>query len=116
GHGCTVRLLVSGWYGVASVKWLKRIEVVDHVFQGYFQTRKYTIQRHGPHGLEMQVVGPMVLKSEIIRPRADEILGLGTNRLFGVAFAGSSRRWESTPVAGPPWVLAECRGPQVPLS
>ena len=28
-HGYPVRLLVPGWYGVASVKWLSRMEAVD---------------------------------------------------------------------------------------
>jgi DMSO/TMAO reductase YedYZ molybdopterin-dependent catalytic subunit len=111
-HGFPVRLLVPGWYGVASVKWLKRIEVLDHVFQGYFQTKKYTIQRQGANGLETQVVGPMALKSEIIRPRADEILGLGTNRLFGVAFGGSIRHVEISTDGGRTWNVAELLGPQ----
>src|SRR5262249_26333201 len=41
-HGFPLRLFVPGWYGVASVKWLRRIEVLDRPFQGYFQTTKYT--------------------------------------------------------------------------
>ena len=28
-HGCPVRLIAPGWYGVANVKWLTRIEVLD---------------------------------------------------------------------------------------
>src|SRR5438876_4329290 len=44
-HGFPVRLFVPGWYGVASVKWLRRMEVLDRPFQGYYQTTKYTVQR-----------------------------------------------------------------------
>jgi DMSO/TMAO reductase YedYZ molybdopterin-dependent catalytic subunit len=40
-HGAPVRLLVPGWYGMASVKWLTRIEAIDHAFQGYQQVRTY---------------------------------------------------------------------------
>ncbi|HET7180686.1 MAG TPA: sulfite oxidase [Candidatus Limnocylindrales bacterium] len=40
-HGSPVRLLVPGWYGMASVKWLTRIEAIDHAFDGYQQARTY---------------------------------------------------------------------------
>jgi DMSO/TMAO reductase YedYZ molybdopterin-dependent catalytic subunit len=40
-HGCPVRLLVPGWYGMTSVKWLRRIEAVDEPFEGYQQARTY---------------------------------------------------------------------------
>jgi DMSO/TMAO reductase YedYZ molybdopterin-dependent catalytic subunit len=42
-HGFPLRLIVPGWYGVASVKWLRRIEAVESPFKGYFQSAKYTI-------------------------------------------------------------------------
>jgi hypothetical protein len=87
-HGFPLRLFVPGWYGVASVKWLRRIEVVNTPFKGYYQSTKYTVQRKTPAGIETVIVGPMVVKSEIIRPREGEVLGLGNNRLFGLAWAG----------------------------
>src|SRR5262249_37767395 len=87
-HGYPLRLFVPGWYGVASVKWLRRIDVLDRSFGGYFQTTKYTIQRRTPRGQETAVVGPMAVKAEVIRPAAGAALGLGTNRLFGIAWAG----------------------------
>lgn len=40
-HGFPLRLLVPGWYGMASVKWLERIEAVDKPFDGYQQARTY---------------------------------------------------------------------------
>jgi sulfane dehydrogenase subunit SoxC len=42
-HGYPLRLLVPGWYGMASVKWLRRITVVDEPFGGYQQTGSYLI-------------------------------------------------------------------------
>jgi DMSO/TMAO reductase YedYZ molybdopterin-dependent catalytic subunit len=39
--GGPIRLVVPGWYGMASVKWVARIEAVEQPFQGEFQTRKY---------------------------------------------------------------------------
>jgi len=40
-HGHPVRLLVPGWYGMTSVKWLHRIEAVATPFEGYQQARTY---------------------------------------------------------------------------
>lgn len=40
-HGFPVRLIAPGWYGVANVKWLTRIEVLDHRFTGKFMARDY---------------------------------------------------------------------------
>src|SRR5215831_7300596 len=50
-HGYPLRLFVPGWYGVASVKWLQRIAVVNAPFLGYFQTVKYTYQRKTQRGI-----------------------------------------------------------------
>ena len=44
-HGAPVRLIVPGWYGMASVKWLTAIEAVDEAFQGYQQVRSYNIRQ-----------------------------------------------------------------------
>jgi DMSO/TMAO reductase YedYZ molybdopterin-dependent catalytic subunit len=44
-HGHPLRLLVPGWYGMTSVKWLTGIEVVDEPFQGYQQADAYRYQR-----------------------------------------------------------------------
>ena len=40
-HGFPLRLLVPGWYGMASVKWLTRIEAVAEPFAGYQQSVAY---------------------------------------------------------------------------
>jgi DMSO/TMAO reductase YedYZ molybdopterin-dependent catalytic subunit len=39
--GFPVRLIAPGWYGVANVKWLKRIEVLDHRYASRFMARDY---------------------------------------------------------------------------
>lgn len=44
-HGAPARLLVPGWYGMASVKWLTSVEVVAEPFAGYQQTPAYRYQR-----------------------------------------------------------------------
>lgn len=118
-HGFPVRLIVPGWYGVASVKWLRRIEVVDRPFRGYYQSVKYTIRRKTASGLDdMVVVGPMAVKSEIVRPREGDLLGIGANRLFGVAWAGPEAvaRVDISVDGGSSWSAAELIGPQAPHS
>src|SRR5690242_3871485 len=40
-HGFPLRLLMPGWYGMASVKWLERIEAIAEPFQGYQMARAY---------------------------------------------------------------------------
>jgi len=40
-HGFPVRLVVPGWYGVANVKWLRRIELSPRRFMGRFMGRDY---------------------------------------------------------------------------
>jgi sulfane dehydrogenase subunit SoxC len=40
-HGAPLRLVVPGWYGMASVKWLARIELIDRAFEGVQQSLSY---------------------------------------------------------------------------
>lgn len=117
-HGAPVRLFVPGWYGVASVKWLTRIEVIDRPFHGYFQAKKYTVQRRSDAGLHTVAVGPMAVKSEIIRPKNGAVLGIGTNRVVGLAWAGEDAIAEVEVSAdrGRTWQKTCLIGPQAPYS
>ena len=51
-HGFPVRLIAPGWYGVANVKWLTRIEVIDHRYAGRFMARDYVSIREEKRGGE----------------------------------------------------------------
>ncbi len=44
-HGFPVRLIVPGWYGMTSVKWLTSIEAVTRPFEGFQQAEAYRYQR-----------------------------------------------------------------------
>ncbi len=44
-HGFPLRLIVPGWYGMTSVKWLNSVEVVTDPFDGFQQTIAYRYQR-----------------------------------------------------------------------
>ncbi|MGE3797342.1 MAG: sulfite oxidase [Thermomicrobiales bacterium] len=51
-HGFPARLIVPGWYGVANVKWLTRIEVRESRYQGHFMARDYVTIREEQIGGE----------------------------------------------------------------
>jgi DMSO/TMAO reductase YedYZ molybdopterin-dependent catalytic subunit len=44
-HGFPLRLIAPGWYGVANVKWLTRIEILDRRYMGHFMARDYVTIR-----------------------------------------------------------------------
>lgn len=117
-HGFPARLLVPGWYGVASVKWLTRLEASRVPFRGYFQTVKYTIKRNSNGSQETVPLGEMAVKSEIIRPFAGEALGLGKQRVFGLAWAGEEpvAKVELSTDGGQTWHETELLGPWAPYS
>ncbi len=45
GHGAPLRLIVPGWYGIAWVKWITRIEARDRRFMSRFMARDYVTIR-----------------------------------------------------------------------
>jgi sulfane dehydrogenase subunit SoxC len=44
-HGAPLRLVVPGWYGMASVKWLDRITLIDYPFRGFHQAQNYCLRQ-----------------------------------------------------------------------
>ncbi len=44
-HGAPLRLVVPGWFGMASVKWLARIEPLERPFDGYQQVVSYRYKK-----------------------------------------------------------------------
>ena len=88
GHGFPIRLIVPGWYGIAWVKWLERIELVDRPFQNRFMARDYVTlrgeERDGKTVYTEKSVGPMNVKSLVARVtrRPD-----GVVRIMGAAWA-----------------------------
>lgn len=113
-HGYPARLVVPGWYGVASVKWLRAIRVVSEPFQGYFQSARYTVKRRTARGLRDDVVAMMLPKSEITRPRPGEPVAMGSVLIEGVAWAGpeSVAAVEVSCDGGQSWRKAELVGPK----
>ncbi len=44
-HGLPLRLVVPGWFGIAWVKWLNRVDVLDRRFMGKWMAREYVTLR-----------------------------------------------------------------------
>jgi len=66
-NGYPVRLIAPGWFGIANVKWLTHIEVIDHRYPGRFMSREYVtmreVQRDGHMVMQETPVGRMLIKS-----------------------------------------------------
>ncbi|HEY0690751.1 MAG TPA: molybdopterin-dependent oxidoreductase, partial [Kribbella sp.] len=61
-HGYPLRLVVPGWYGMASVKWLRSIEVIDHEFTGFQNAVAYRLRREaGEPGEPISRIEPRAL-------------------------------------------------------
>ena len=55
-HGGPLRLIVPSWYGMASVKWVAEIRLLDRPFDGFFQKDRYVIDGRPLRGIEPRAV------------------------------------------------------------
>jgi DMSO/TMAO reductase YedYZ molybdopterin-dependent catalytic subunit len=85
-HGAPFRLIVPNWFGVASVKWLKRIDVITHEFDGEFQVGHYTYEwADRPH----EPVTLLRVRARVTDPAPGAAIPAGTYRVQGKAWSGS---------------------------
>jgi DMSO/TMAO reductase YedYZ molybdopterin-dependent catalytic subunit len=91
-HGFPLRLVVPGWYGMTSVKWLGRITVTDEPFDGYQQLRGYRLrQDEAEEGQALTRIFPRAL---MVPPGIPEFLtrerlvDLAPYRIEGRAWSG----------------------------
>ena len=88
-HGFPLRLLVPRWYGMASVKWLTSIEVVNKPFDGFFQKRRYVFIDEGVEDdPARKPVTTLKVKSIITAPRHGEVIQPGGYVIQGFAWSG----------------------------
>jgi DMSO/TMAO reductase YedYZ molybdopterin-dependent catalytic subunit len=85
-HGAPLRLVVPGWYAMASVKWLQRIRVLPEPFQGPFQTTSYIY--YWPDGSQ-QPVTTMLVRALVTDPAPGEVLARGRHSIQGQAWSGA---------------------------
>ena len=59
-HGFPLRLLVPGWYGMTSVKWLERITVLDRPFEGFQQRDRYRLRQEDSKRRAVQALEQLI--------------------------------------------------------
>ena len=94
-HGFPLRLLVPGWYGMTSVKWLAHISVVAHPFEGFQMAKRYRLQRdEDDPGEPLTRMAPRALAVPPGVPdfhSRERFLDAGTHVLRGRAWSGWGR-------------------------
>jgi DMSO/TMAO reductase YedYZ molybdopterin-dependent catalytic subunit len=118
-HGYPVRLVVPGWYGMTSVKWLARISVLDTPFAGYQQTHSYRLRHDEDEpGEPITTIAP---RSLMIPPGIPEfltrarIVEAGTCEILGRAWSGASQitAVDVSSDGGGTWAAAELGEPEL---
>ena len=110
-QGYPVRLLLPGWEGNMSVKWLRRIKVTDGPTHTKDETSKYTDPL--PGGRSLQFTFEMGVKSVIARPSSMMTLPrAGLYEISGIAWSGAGRirRVEVSTDGGATWTAAALTG------
>jgi DMSO/TMAO reductase YedYZ molybdopterin-dependent catalytic subunit len=120
-HGAPLRVIVPGVYAVASVKWLRRIEVLEQPFEGPFQVEDYRMLGLGS-GDNGESVQELNVNALVVGPEEGEVIHGTSIAVSGVAWGGrggldavevriSGRRWRPALIAAPnpPYGLAHWR-------
>ena len=111
-HGAPLRVVVPGYIGARSVKWLDRIEVRAAPWKGYFQHVVYRLLPEdgavGPG--EGMPLGLVALNSDVLSPPDGSTVAAGPVEVRGYAFAGGERHVARVDVSvdgGASWSQAE---------
>ncbi len=106
-QGFPLRLLLPGWEGNVSVKWLRRLELGTRPWATRWETSKYTDPL--PDGTARQYSFDMDAKSIITAPAFPQVLSKGWWSVTGLAWTGRGRitRVEVSTDDGRSWADAE---------
>lgn len=85
-NGGPVRLLVPGWGGIASIKWLVGLEVIDRAFDGTFNTESYI--HINEEGAVVRPVTVQPVKSVITSQLPSTTVAAGPQTVSGFAWSG----------------------------
>jgi sulfane dehydrogenase subunit SoxC len=116
-QGYPVRLLLPGWEGNMSVKWLRRIKATEGPTHTKDETSKYTDLQ--PDGRAQQFTFEMGVKSVITKPSSTMKLPRnGFYEISGIAWSGAGRirRVEVSTDGGATWADAALTGEERPKS
>ncbi len=116
-NGYPLRLVVPGWEGNTSVKWLRRITAVDRPYMTRMESAAHTALL--PDGKARQFLFVMEAKSVITFPSGDQRLpGPGAYEITGLAWSGRGRvrRVEVSTDGGRTWRAATLQEPVLRLA
>ena len=90
-HGYPLRAVVGGWFGMAWVKWITEIRVVERPFLGYWQARDYFRWDRSLGEPMLVPLAEMEVKAQIARPVQGATVRVGgPTRIFGAAWSGGA--------------------------
>ena len=117
-HGYPLRALALGWTGANCAKWINRITVLDHAFEGFFMDSVYRVFQKGQESVTGEVVTGLKLKSIITQPIPGETLKAGSVLILGAAYGGEKEveKIEISMDGGGAWQAAEFIGPNEPYA
>jgi DMSO/TMAO reductase YedYZ molybdopterin-dependent catalytic subunit len=112
-HGFPVRLLVAGWYGMASVKWITRITATQEPFRGFYQVDRYVMAHLERGDTTVTPLEAMRVRSIITDPAPDATIARGATPVHGVAWSGAApvSRVEVSVDGGREWRPAQLTSP-----
>jgi sulfane dehydrogenase subunit SoxC len=114
-NGYPLRLVLPGWEGVLSVKWLRRLQAATQPVMARNETAKYTELL--PSGKARQFTFVMDAKSLITRPSLGHHLpGAGLHAISGLAWSGRGAiaRVDVSTDGGRTWAQASLQQPVLP--
>ncbi|HEX7262660.1 MAG TPA: DHA2 family efflux MFS transporter permease subunit [Candidatus Dormibacteraeota bacterium] len=89
-HGFPLRVVVPGWYGVASVKWLTEVEVLREPFKGFFQAERYVYEWQRDGAMVSEPVTRQRVRSIITEPASGAEIRVGQLAVRGLAWSGAA--------------------------
>jgi DMSO/TMAO reductase YedYZ molybdopterin-dependent catalytic subunit len=89
-HGYPLRLVVPGWYAVASVKWLTAIEAIPEPFTGQYQTDSYFYEWEHDGEVTREPATLQRVRALITEPNPGKEIEPGDIAIRGVAWSGAA--------------------------
>jgi sulfite oxidase len=123
-HGAPARLLVPGWDGTSSVKWVVKLTAAAQPHAGFFMNPGYRYPKFAlPPGTparpaELEIIEGMVVKSSITAPEDRATVKLGPVAIRGFAWAGEEaiERVEVSTDGGSKWQNAQLSKEKLPFA
>jgi DMSO/TMAO reductase YedYZ molybdopterin-dependent catalytic subunit len=112
-HGYPLRAIVPGIYGMMNAKWITHIELVDAVYEGYWQRKGWTNKaRYNTHSFII-IPGNSLVRKRFRNLEPSDVALNGMVPIAGMAFAGDRgiAKVEVSTDGGATWINAKIKDP-----